>query len=143
MNVNLSWNAFILPMLPFAKNKLKNCFLHYILESNLFKEVLTRATLFTLNCDKVCPWLAAGLWFSPGTPVTSTNKTDHYDIAETLLKVALNTITITPSSLDISRDIILYENNVDHGKISDKYMASIDYKHIPRGYKTLTVITQS
>jgi hypothetical protein len=45
--------------------------------------------------------------------------------------------------VDISRDIILYENNVDHGKISDKYMASIDYKHIPRGYKTLTVITQS
>ena len=24
-------------------------------------------------CDKVCQWLAAGLWFSPGTPVSSTN----------------------------------------------------------------------
>jgi hypothetical protein len=33
-----------------------------------------------------------GLWFSSGTPVSSTNKTDHYDITEILLKVALNTI---------------------------------------------------
>jgi hypothetical protein len=46
-------------------------------------------------CDKVCQWLATGLWFSPGTPVSSTNKTDHHDINEILLKVALNTITLT------------------------------------------------
>jgi hypothetical protein len=31
-------------------------------------------------------------WFSPGTPVSSTNKTYHHDITEILLKVALNTI---------------------------------------------------
>jgi hypothetical protein len=31
------------------------------------------------------------LWFSPGLPVSSTNKTDRHDIAEMLLKVALNT----------------------------------------------------
>ena len=30
--------------------------------------------------------------FFPGTPVSSTNKTDHNDITEILLKVALNTI---------------------------------------------------
>jgi hypothetical protein len=35
---------------------------------------------------------ASGRWFSPGTPVSSANKTDHQDIAEILLKVALNTI---------------------------------------------------
>jgi hypothetical protein len=40
-------------------------------------------------------WLAIGWWFSPGTPVSSTNKTDHHDIAEILLKVALNTIDQT------------------------------------------------
>ena len=34
----------------------------------------------------------AGCWFSLGTPVSSTNKTDHHDITEILLKVALNTI---------------------------------------------------
>ena len=28
--------------------------------------------------------------FSPGIPVSSTNKTDHHDITEILLKVALN-----------------------------------------------------
>jgi hypothetical protein len=39
-----------------------------------------------------------GLWFSPGSPVTSTNKTDCHDITEILLKVALNTITLTPLS---------------------------------------------
>jgi hypothetical protein len=37
-----------------------------------------------------------GLWFSLDTPVFSTNKADCHDIAEILLKVALNTITITP-----------------------------------------------
>ena len=31
-------------------------------------------------------------WFSPGTPVSSTNKTDRHDITEILLKGALNTI---------------------------------------------------
>jgi hypothetical protein len=30
----------------------------------------------------------ADQWFSTGTPVSSTNKTGHHDIAETLLKVA-------------------------------------------------------
>jgi hypothetical protein len=35
------------------------------------------------------------VWFSPGTPVSSTNKTDRFAIAEILLKVALNTITLT------------------------------------------------
>ena len=48
--------------------------------------------LTTTLCDKVCEWLVAGLWFSPCTPVSSTNKTDHHDITEILLKVALNTI---------------------------------------------------
>jgi hypothetical protein len=31
----------------------------------------------------------------PGTPVSSTNKTDRHDITEILLKVALNTIKQT------------------------------------------------
>jgi hypothetical protein len=35
--------------------------------------------------------LAHGRWFSPGTPASSTTKTGHHDIAEILLKVALNT----------------------------------------------------
>ena len=43
-------------------------------------------------CDKGCQRLATGRWFFPGTPVSSTNKTDRHDITEILLKVALNTI---------------------------------------------------
>jgi hypothetical protein len=31
-------------------------------------------------CDKVCQLLVAGRWFSPGTLVSSTNKTDRPDI---------------------------------------------------------------
>ena len=49
-------------------------------------------TRYTTLCDKVCQWLVTGLWFSPGTPVSSTNKTDLHDITEILLKVALNNI---------------------------------------------------
>ena len=45
--------------------------------------------------DKVCQWLAAGRWFSTGTSVYSTNKTDRYDITNILLKVALNTISLS------------------------------------------------
>jgi hypothetical protein len=36
--------------------------------------------------------LATGWWFSQGTPVSSTHKTDCHDITEILLKVAFNTI---------------------------------------------------
>jgi len=45
-----------------------------------------------LASDKVYQLLAHGLWFSPGTPASSTTKTDRHVIAEILLKVALNTI---------------------------------------------------
>ena len=63
-------------------------------------------------CDKVCQWLAASLWFSPGTTVSSTNKTDRHDISEILLKVALNTITsplffIPHAGLECGRSMVL------------------------------------
>jgi hypothetical protein len=37
------------------------------------------------------------VYISFDLPVSSTNKTDHHDITEILLKVALNTLTISPS----------------------------------------------
>jgi hypothetical protein len=46
--------------------------------------------------------VATGRWFSSSIPVSSTNKTDRHDIAEILLKVALNAIKPTnqqPTSL--------------------------------------------
>ena len=38
-----------------------------------------RGVIDTALCDKVCWWFAKGRWVSPGTPVSSTNKTDRYN----------------------------------------------------------------
>jgi hypothetical protein len=54
-----------------------------------------RGVIDTTLCDKVCQRLTTGRWFSLGTPVSFTNKTDRQEIAEILLKVVLNTITLT------------------------------------------------
>jgi hypothetical protein len=48
-------------------------------------------SLVAATSDKVYQLLAHGRWFSPGTPTSSTTKTGRHDIAEILLKVALNT----------------------------------------------------
>jgi hypothetical protein len=62
----------------------------------------------TTLCNKVCQLLATGRWFSPGPPVSSTNKTDRHDITKILLKVVLNTIKQTNRlCLGLSYSIIL------------------------------------
>ena len=48
--------------------------------------------------DEAYQLLAHGRWFSPGTPASSTTKTDRHDIVEILLKVVLNTINQIKSS---------------------------------------------
>jgi hypothetical protein len=48
-------------------------------------------TRLAVASDKVYQLLAHGWWFSPGTPASSTTKTGRHNIAEILLKVALNT----------------------------------------------------
>jgi hypothetical protein len=47
---------------------------------------------------------------SPGPPVSSTNKTDHHDITEILLKVVLNTIKQTSKQQmsNMNSDMIPY-----------------------------------
>ena len=50
--------------------------------------------------DKVYQLLAHGRWFSPRTPASSTTKTSRHDIAEILLKVALNTINQIKSTIE-------------------------------------------
>jgi hypothetical protein len=55
---------------------------------------LRRGVLDTTLYDEDCQWLATGRWFSLGTPVSPNNKTDHHNIAEVLLKEALNTINL-------------------------------------------------
>jgi hypothetical protein len=48
-------------------------------------------TRFAAASDKIYQLLSHGRWFSPGTPASPTTKTGRHDIAEILLKVALNT----------------------------------------------------
>jgi hypothetical protein len=48
--------------------------------------------LYTSQINTYCQSLATGRWFSPWTPVSSTNKIDRHDITEILLKVALSTL---------------------------------------------------
>jgi hypothetical protein len=60
--------------------------------------------------------LAHGRWFSPGTPASSTTKTGRHDIAEILLKVALNTIN---QSNQTRKRLVYYYQDVENvmGKI--------------------------
>jgi hypothetical protein len=53
-----------------------------------------QSTRYIIVIQFVSDLLQVSKWFSPGTPVSSTNKADRY-ITEILLKVALNTISLT------------------------------------------------
>jgi hypothetical protein len=55
--------------------------LHCELETHSWQGVLD-----TTLWDEVCQWLVTGSWFSPGTLVSSTNKTERQDISEIVLK---------------------------------------------------------
>ena len=70
-----------------------------------------RGVLDTTLCDKVCQWLGTGRWVCPGTPISSINKTNHHDITEILLKMVLNTITLTLEMLSILCQIQWWPRN--------------------------------
>ena len=53
-----------------------------------------RGVLDTTLCE-LCQWLTIGQWFSPSTPVSSTNNTDRHNITEILLKVVFNIVNKT------------------------------------------------
>jgi hypothetical protein len=61
------------------------------LNLNLWCKLQKGCTRLAAASDKVYQLLAQDRLFSPGTPASSTNKTGRHDIAEILLKVALNT----------------------------------------------------
>jgi len=50
-----------------------------------------------------------GWWFSPGTPVSSTNKTDRHDIAEILLKVTYLSVTCDRSIVFSEYSVLLHQ----------------------------------
>jgi hypothetical protein len=57
-----------------------------------FDKLQKGCTRLAAASDQVYQLLAHGWWFSLGTTASSTTKTGRHDIAEILLKVALNTI---------------------------------------------------
>ena len=91
-----------------------------------------RGVLDTTLCDKVCLWLAGGRWFSLGPPVSSTNKVDRHDIlvTELLLKVALNTITISFQEWILKFFRVFSSNNIHFQSVSFSiYFNCIMMKH--------------
>ena len=66
-----------------------------------------------------------GRWFSLGTPVSSTNKTDRHYIAEILLKVALNT-TNQPTNQIYNPSVAL---NVELSKSNRKIDSGSHVEH--------------
>ena len=64
--------------------------------------------------DSIQHYLIVCRWFSPRTLVSYTNKTDHHVITEILLKVTLNTITLTPYTyyIHITKEV-LYEHSAN------------------------------
>jgi hypothetical protein len=66
-----------------------------------------RFTPVQVKINNVYQLLSHGQWFSPSTPASSTTKTGRHDIAEILLKVALNAIapTLTPNPLKMKSSL--------------------------------------
>ena len=64
---------------------------HFIIFAHNIPNYKKGCTRLAAASDKVYQLLAQGRWFSPGTPASSTTKTNRHDIAGILLKVALNT----------------------------------------------------
>jgi len=58
-----------------------------------------RGVLDTTSCDKLYQRIVVGRWFFQSTAVSATNKVDRHNMTEIVLNVALNTITLTPSSV--------------------------------------------
>jgi hypothetical protein len=61
-----------------------------------------RGVIDATLCDEVCQCLATGRWFSPGTPVSFTNKTDHHDIAEVFVESGIKHHNHNPSHTTIN-----------------------------------------
>jgi hypothetical protein len=71
--------------------------------------------------------LAHGRWFSPGTPASFTTKTVRHEIAEILLKVALNTKNLIQSikSIQFSTSTEAPSGQLIKQKVSKKILLLI------------------
>ena len=79
---------------------------HYICG---FEPRLSRVVLNTTLCDKVRQLLVTCQWFSPGTLVSATNKTDRHYITEICLKLAFNAINLSQPDVDDFESVRMYQ----------------------------------
>ena len=79
-----------------------------------FVEYKNGCTRLATASDKAYQLLVHGRWFSPGTPASSITKTSRHDIAEILLKVALNTINQIKYIVHLLQDHMLKYFPTDH-----------------------------
>ena len=80
--ITTSWYVFfIFKWLKEVREKV-----HYFLNTSI---TATCMSVEASHALQVCQWLAVGWWFSPGTPISSTNKIDAVKKNEILLKMAI------------------------------------------------------
>ena len=71
-----------------------------------------------------------GRWFSPGTPVSSTNKTDCHDITEILLKIAL-TLTSLEFKINFKKvQQILYILHKMRNMVNVKIISTLSFSGV-------------
>ena len=91
-----------------------------------YKEVCTQ---FAAASDKVYQLLARGRWFCLGTLASSTTKPGGHDIAEILLKVALNTKKIKFKIL-FCEGYLKGVYNISYNSCSFDAVLSLKYIHV-------------
>ena len=72
-------NNWIVQLVPLVNCSLFKNYLGAVVVHDRIVVGFRRDALNTTFCDKVCQWLATGRLFSPGTPVSSTNKIDRHE----------------------------------------------------------------
>ena len=84
-------------------------------------EIESWGVLDTTLGEKVCQWDTVDRWFSIGTPVSFTNKSDRHDITEILLKVVLNTINLNPNLFCLFQLCYIWPVHTDYAFLYTMY----------------------
>jgi hypothetical protein len=85
---------FLLPV-NYDISPLSHCILNIAVSQISWRYSSVILLFDTILCDKICQWLAAGQCISLGTPVSSIKLAPMHYITEIVLKLVLNTITLT------------------------------------------------
>ena len=112
LNLGPSWSWWIHMIAGVTKTRAISVYFHKNCE---FESCSCQGVLDATLCDKVCQWFKADRWFSSGIPVSSSNKNEHHNITEILLKVALS--TITGKALTLGRFTSIYIIRVIHHQV--------------------------